>query len=104
MSIVINPKKCVGCQKCMQVCPGTLIKAKEDGKAYMKYPKDCWGCVSCVKECQFDAIDFYLGADIGGMGSKMNVTSKGDRIYWNITKSCGEKQTIEIDRTKSNQY
>ena len=104
MSIVINKEKCVGCRKCMQVCPGSLIKLDNDGKAYIKYPKDCWGCVSCVKECKCDAIDFYLGADIGGMGSRMNVKSREDIIDWNITKYSGEIQTIEIDRTKSNQY
>lgn len=104
MSIVIDKAKCVGCRKCMQVCPGSLIKADEAGKAYMKYPKDCWGCVSCVKECKVDAIDFYLGADIGGRGSKMHVTQKEDFIYWNITKASGETETIEVNRKESNQY
>ena len=49
MSIRIDQKKCVGCRKCSEVCPGTLI-VMEDKKAVMKYPKNCWGCVSCVKE------------------------------------------------------
>ena len=104
MSIVINKEKCVGCRMCTQVCPGSLIKLDPEGKAYIKYPKDCWGCVSCVKECKKDAIDFYLGADIGGRGSKMRVKSQGDMIYWNIERPDGEIETIEIDRTKSNQY
>ena len=51
MSIRIDQKKCVGCRKCSEVCPGTLI-VMEDKKAVMKYPKNCWGCVSCVKECK----------------------------------------------------
>ena len=68
MSIRIDQKKCVGCRKCSEVCPGTLI-VMEDKKAVMKYPKNCWGCVSCVKECKAGAIDFFLGADIGGNGS-----------------------------------
>ena len=72
MSIRIDQKKCVGCRKCSEVCPGTLI-VMEDKKAVMKYPKNCWGCVSCVKECKAGAIDFFLGADIGGNGSIMNV-------------------------------
>ena len=104
MSIVINKEKCVGCRMCTQVCPGSLIKLDQEGKAYIKYQKDCWGCVSCVKECKKDAIDFYLGADIGGRGSKMRVKSQGDMIYWNIERPDGEIETIEIDRTKSNQY
>ena len=49
MSIRIDQKKCVGCRKCSEVCPGTLI-VMENKKAVMKYPKNCWGCVSCVKE------------------------------------------------------
>ena len=61
MSIRIDQKKCVGCRKCSEVCPGTLI-VMEDKKAVMKYPKNCWGCVSCVKECKAGAIDFFLGA------------------------------------------
>ena len=75
MSIRIDQKKCVGCRKCSEVCPGTLI-VMEDKKAVMKYPKNCWGCVSCVKECKAGAIDFFLGADIGGNGSIMNVKKR----------------------------
>ena len=104
MSITINQKKCIGCGQCMQVCPGSLIKADESGKAYIRYPKDCWGCVSCVKACKVNAIDFYLGADIGGMGSRMNVETKGNYMNWNIIKASGEQNTIVIDRTQSNQY
>ena len=70
MSIAIKKEKCAGCRKCTSVCPGSLIKTDEDGKAYIKYPRDCWGCASCLKECKFGAIEFYLGADIGGIGSK----------------------------------
>ena len=32
MSIRIDQKKCVGCRKCSEVCPGTLI--------VMEYKKD----------------------------------------------------------------
>ncbi|MFR0781415.1 MAG: ferredoxin family protein [Coprococcus sp.] len=59
------------------VCPGSLIGKNPDGTACMRYPKDCWGCSSCIKECKFGAIALYLGADIGGMGSKMTVERKG---------------------------
>ena len=55
MSIRIDQKKCVGCRKCSEVCPGTLI-VMEGKKAVMKYPKNCWGCVSCVKECKATGI------------------------------------------------
>ncbi len=41
MSIVIDKSKCIGCKRCRNVCPGSLIKTDENGKAYIKYPKDC---------------------------------------------------------------
>lgn len=86
MSIRINKNKCVGCKRCLDVCPGSLIKTDETGKAYIKYPKDCWGCTSCLKECKTGAIAFFLGADIGGMGSEMTVNESKDTILWKIKK------------------
>mgnify|MGYP003156947348 CR=1 FL=1 len=92
MSIRIDQKKCVGCRKCSEVCPGTLI-VMEDKKAVMKYPKNCWGCVSCVKECKAGAIDFF-----------MNVKSEGDILHWIITKTDGSTSVIDVDRRNSNKY
>ena len=103
MSIRIDQKKCVGCRKCSEVCPGTLI-VMEDKKAVMKYPKNCWGCVSCVKECKAGAIEFYLGADIGGMGSKMTVNAEDGKLYWNIEKRDGTTEQVVINQKESNKY
>ena len=94
MSIVINKEKCAGCGQCSIVCPGSLIKMGED----------CWGCSSCIKECKFEAIALYLGADMGGMGSKMSVISKGDFLNWNIDKTDGSRETIVINKKESNKY
>ena len=35
MSIVIDKSKCIGCKRCRNVCPGSLIKTDENGKAYI---------------------------------------------------------------------
>ena len=75
MSIRIDQKKCVGCRKCSEVCPGTLI-----------------------------VMDFFLGADIGGNGSIMNVKSEGDILHWIITKTDGSTSVIDVDRRNSNKY
>ena len=104
MSIAIDKQKCIGCGRCRNVCPGSLIKLDSDNRAYIKYPKDCWGCTSCMKECPAYAISFYLGADIGGMGGTMNVTQKGDLLNWNITRSDGSELVISVDRRNSNKY
>lgn len=104
MSIKISKEKCVGCKKCLSVCPGSLIKLDEEGKAYIKYPKDCWGCSSCIKECKTCAISFYLGADIGGRGSRLTVGQEGEIVHWNIEKSDGRMETIDVNRKDSNKY
>ena len=92
MSIRINQERCIGCGQCIDVCPGSLIDRNDQGKAWMHYPKDCWGCVSCVKECPIQAIDFYLGADMGGRGSTMNVTADGHYLHWHIIRPTGRKR------------
>ncbi|MFR2342327.1 MAG: ferredoxin family protein [Ruminococcus sp.] len=61
MSIAIDQNACIGCGKCHDVCPGTLIHLNADRKAFIKYPKDCWGCTSCLKECPVHAIRFIWG-------------------------------------------
>ncbi len=129
MSIRINREKCIGCEKCTVVCPGTLIGMEDSqqprsklwgikrdaqqscgvltqnrNKAVMQYPRDCWGCVSCVKECPVGAIEFFLGADIGGNGSTMNVDLDGDILHWNIKRQDGTITTIDVDRRNANQY
>jgi adenylylsulfate reductase subunit B len=76
----------------------------QDGKAFIRYPKDCWGCASCIKECAFGAIAFYLGADIGGMGSRMSVVTEGDLLRWQIEKTDGTKEVIVVNKKDSNKY
>jgi adenylylsulfate reductase subunit B len=104
MSIRINPKKCIGCGKCREVCPGNLIKTDSRGKAIIQREKDCWGCTSCLKECKTDAISFFLGADIGGRGSTLSVKTSEDFYTWTVTDPKGQKKTIEINRKDSNRY
>lgn len=104
MSIMIDRSKCVGCGKCHEVCPGTLIKLDENKRAYIKYPRDCWGCTSCIKECPVYAIRFYLGADIGGMGGLVHTEEKGDILNWIIECSDGSAKVIAVNRKESNKY
>ena len=40
MSIRINQDRCIGCKRCVSVCPGSLIDIAATGTARMQYPKD----------------------------------------------------------------
>ncbi|MGG7177710.1 4Fe-4S dicluster domain-containing protein [Clostridium paraputrificum] len=104
MSIKINKDRCTGCGKCRLVCPGSLIKKDEEGKSFIKFPKDCWGCTSCIKECNDKAISYYLGADIGGVGSIAYTVKEGNITNWIIEDNQGVISNIEIDKNNANAY
>ena len=104
MSIAIRQNKCVGCRRCVEVCPGNLIKIDKTGKAYIKEPRDCWGCTSCLKECKIGAIAFFLGADIGGRGSCLSIQDDGGLRHWKITDPQGRSETITVNRKDANKY
>ena len=104
MSIEIDKLKCVGCGRCRDVCPGTLIALDEERRAYIKYPRDCWGCTSCIKECPMYAIRFFLGADMGGMGSRLHTEKDGDILRWVTEKPDGSTAVINVDTRESNKY
>ncbi|MCX7746489.1 MAG: ferredoxin family protein [Clostridia bacterium] len=104
MSIKIDAKKCVGCGKCLDVCPGSLLYKDDSGKAYIRYPRDCWGCTACLKECQAGAIRYYLGADIGGKGTTLYTKREKHFLHWHIEKAIGEVEVITVNQQESNKY
>lgn len=104
MSIRIKQDKCIGCKSCVEVCPGNLIKLASDKRAFIKHERDCWGCTSCVKACPAQAISFFLGADIGGRGAELTVSTKGSVRTWTVRKSNGSLQEIVVDGSQSNKY
>ncbi|MDY6878527.1 MAG: 4Fe-4S binding protein, partial [Chloroflexota bacterium] len=53
-SLVLT-RYCMGCGKCVVVCPYTAISLGEDGKANVNAAL-CKGCGSCVAACPSDAI------------------------------------------------
>ena len=104
MSILIKQELCVGCGSCAGICPGGVIRQRPDGTAYLRHPEECWGCASCLKECRHGAIFYYLGADIGGRGGLMQVSSQGDLQLWTVQRPGQEPVTITVDRRSANQY
>lgn len=103
MSIEISSNICIGCKKCVDVCPGTLIIC-EDKTATIPRPERCWGCTSCVKECPVQAISLFLGEDIGGQGAHMTVQKEKNLLHWMIEKNNEQLKMITVDLCDSNKY
>lgn len=103
MSIKIDEDKCIGCRKCVNICPGNIIDTKGDGKAEIKEGDLCWGCAACLKECGHDAIIYFLGTDIGGDGGVMKVNKLGSSSKWIFEKDNKIEEFITID-SESNKY
>lgn len=104
MSIAIKQHKCIGCGKCLKVCPGNLIEANAEGKALIKCPKECWGCTACLKECPVEAIEYYLGLDIGGQDGRLTVKDHGESLIWYIKDKSGKTHQIKTHKKESNKY
>lgn len=103
MSIRINKEKCVSCGRCIDACPGNLLELAE-GKADIRIPEDCWGCTSCMKYCSQSALEYYLGADLGGRGAVMTIEKEKDIYNWKIHMPGGETKVISVNRKNANQY
>lgn len=103
MSIRIDKEMCMGCGKCLTVCPGGLIYGDEEKKAFIKYPQECWGCTACLKECHFGAINYFLGADIGGKGTYLYTKDMGKILHWFVVKD-GTEHEIIISKEEANRY
>lgn len=104
MSIEILAEQCIGCGQCVEICPGSLIKRDDRGKAWMKYPQNCWGCASCLKECPSGAIRLYLGRDMGGLGGKLSIRRERALLHWKVEMPDGSSRTITVNSKNANQY
>lgn len=60
VNIYINPKRCVGCGACENVCPADCIEG-QPGYIHMLDDYDCTKCGACVKACPNNAIILTTG-------------------------------------------
>lgn len=104
MSIEVSQSRCVGCGRCAEVCPGTLLRLNRAGKAEIRFPQNCWGCASCVKECPVQAIALFLGEDMGGLGGRLTVRRENTLLHWTVKKPDGSGQTVTVDSQSANKY
>lgn len=97
MPTFVDPNKCDGCGKCVDICPSDIMHLSNSvfsgRKAYNIEPNYCWECYSCVKECPQHAIDMRGYADFAPLNHKLTVLRDKERnvIMWKIRYRDGTK-------------
>jgi ferredoxin-type protein NapH len=56
-SQMVTPEGCIGCTKCVQVCPAEAVRMKVDNKALIT-PGACLQCTSCTQVCPTKTIKY----------------------------------------------
>ncbi len=64
----VDRDKCIGCGRCMQVCPTGAIRLDAEGKAVVS-PDLCRGCAACMGVCPVGAIQMVVGSSSSGAQS-----------------------------------
>ena len=104
MSIVIDKSKCIGCKRCRNVCPEVLSRPTKRQSVHQISQGLLGLHLLHKKNVHAYAISFFLGSDIGGMGSKVHTEKNGDILSWLIEKPHGEVIKIDINQKESNKY
>ena len=70
IKLMVSKKKCIGCGKCIKVCPESAIAFNEDKKAVIN-PEICIGCGECMTVCPVKAINLDWRTDISEFIERM---------------------------------
>ena len=60
VSLELDAEKCVGCGRCVEVCPHEVL-AVEEGKARIVDRDGCMECGACAKNCPAEAVSVEAG-------------------------------------------
>ena len=59
-TLELNPEKCIGCGKCLEVCPHAVFSLQES-KARIMERDACMECGACSMNCPTEAISVQVG-------------------------------------------
>jgi len=84
-TLELDVAKCVGCQRCTEVCPHGVF-AIEDRKARLVDPDSCMECGACQNNCAANAI--LVGAGVGCAQAVINGFLRGTEPDCDCSGTC----------------
>ncbi len=82
-----DPDKCVGCGKCVEVCPHAVF-AVEKRKARIADRDACMECGACQRNCPANAVSVDAGVGCAA-GIIMSATGSSNGCDCSTGPSCG---------------
>lgn len=101
---MINPDKCTGCGKCMEICPQNAIVRCEHAKmrrCIEIVEKYCIGCLKCLENCPRFAIEAIKCEDVKKRRGIEFATRR--RIQASALHACVELHAMEEDEQEADE-
>ncbi len=54
--LVLDPAACVGCGRCVEICPQGVWELGGEKRAVLSRPEDCTACRACLVQCPTGAV------------------------------------------------
>lgn len=99
MGLKFESSKCNGCGRCVDICPGDLLRIDEKGKSSIRNQADCWDCMACVKSCPQGALETRLPFSLADFGATLKPKIDSDKIRWELTYPDGRSEEFIIPRS-----
>lgn len=87
-SLHLNEELCIGCGKCVEVCPHDVFAIKEK-KAVIQKQKNCMECGACAMNCPKNAISVKSG--VGCAYAIINGMLSGKEACCGSNEGCDTK-------------
>ena len=89
-TINYHPEKCVGCGRCIEVCPHAVF-SMQDKRAVLGDKDKCMECGACEKNCSYNAIRVHAG--VGCAYAVATGTGRGSNKNYEYSKASPENQS-----------
>lgn len=101
---LVSAQRCIGCDKCIEVCPTNVFDRGDDGVPVIERHSDCQTCFQCEANCPVDALFVSpytspqpaesLSRDVDGLVGRGLLGSYRERIGWGHGRTPGAARAI----------